>query len=199
MSVLRFEPSPDRGRRATTACIAGILLFHLTGFSSLAHAKMSDCASVVEQSLRSYQEGRFDRAIAALDECLRNQGIEKERRGDAYRILGLCYIAKDDEDRARIAIHQLLLLEPQWQPDPLDDPPAFQRLVADVRTAMSEGRLVSPAETSTQSKGSKNWWILGSLVAAGGALAVVLLSGGGDDPDPDQGADLPEPPGLPED
>lgn len=184
-------------RRFSTAAVAVLLSFHLGGFSSLAQAQSGDCVNVIETSLSSYQEGRFDRAIGALDQCLRNDGIPEERRGEAYRILALCYIAKSDEDRARIAIHQLLLLDPEWQPHPLDDPPAFHRLVIEVRTAMSEGRLVSSTDAAGKSKGRKNWWILGSLVAAGGALAVVLFSG--DDKDPVEGADLPTPPGLPED
>lgn len=61
-----------------------------------------------------------------------------------------------------------------------------------------EPRLLSSSQ-STESKGRKSWWILGSLIAAGGALAVVLFSRGGQNDAPVQETVLPEPPGLPED
>jgi hypothetical protein len=128
---------------------------------------------------------------------LRNQGIERERRGEAHRILALSHIAMDEDERARTAIHQLLLLEPQWQPHPVDDPPELHRLVAEVRTAMSGTQVVSSTPRPAKQEKRKSWWLLGSLLAAGGALAVVLLSGGDDEPA--QETDLPEPPGLPED
>lgn len=197
MSALPLASARGRGTRVTAACVATIIVFHLAAAPSLARAQSSQCATVVEQSSSAYQDGRFDEAIAALDECLRNGGIEQERRGEAYRILALSHIAKDEEDRARTAIHQLLLLEPQWQPHPVDDPPELHRLVAEARTAMSEAQIVSSNPRPAEQKKRKSWWLLGSLLAAGGALAVVLLSGGDDEPA--QETDLPEPPGLPED
>ncbi|MEZ4655880.1 MAG: hypothetical protein R3E12_20410 [Candidatus Eisenbacteria bacterium] len=185
----------DRVRRRLSAAVLVLsLTWQVAGAPAWAQTG-HECDDVIETSLRSYQDGLFDRAIAALDHCLRNEGIASDRRAEAYHVLGLCHLAKDESDRARIAVHQLLLLSPAWEPDPLNDPPAFHRMIADVRKEMSEGRLVSPLET-TETKKRNRWWILGSLAAAGGALAVVLLSGG-DDESPTV-EDLPEPPALPE-
>lgn len=184
---------PDR-RRPLAALLIAITLCHAT---APALAQSSDCSSAIETARDSYFEGRFDKAIDSLDRCLNEGAIPLERRPEAFRMLGLCYVAKDYEGQARTAIHQLLLLTPNWQPDPVEDPAAFQSLVASVRQEMSDGRLVSPGQTSgTAETGSKKkWWLWGGLAAAGGAIAAVLLSGGDDGGD--DTTNLPDPPALP--
>jgi hypothetical protein len=169
----------------------------VAGVLSTAWAQPADCGAAIEDARASYFEGRFDQAVARLDDCLRTDSIPLADRPQAYRILALCHIAKDETSDARTAVHQLLLLRPDWQTDPLEDPPAFQDLVIEVEREMRAGRLVSSGEAGQAGKnGGKKWWILGSLAAAGGAIAVVLLSGGRDEVEPD--ADLPAPPDLPE-
>ena len=168
--------------------VAALLLTHLeVGF-----AQSVDCSRVVEDSTALYYDGRFDRAIDALNHCLKEEEISDDDREQAFRVLGLCYLAKDYVDQARGSIEQLLYLVPDWKPDPQKDPQAFQMLVSDVKEEMKRRRDSSPG----QAKSRKRLWLVGGIVALGAAVAALVAGGGGGSDTSDE--DLPAPPALPE-
>lgn len=173
-------------------------------------AQQQDCAEQLAQAEQQYDIGRFDAVIEALQRC--EQEYTGEQRRQAYRLLSLCYLGKELADDAKDSIRKLLELVPNYQPDPIQDPPAFAEMVAAVKAQIEAEQppveqeqpppplvppivvdeeppptpvVVPPRRKSNVTK----WLLIGGGVVAGGVVAVVLLSGGGDT--------LPGPPDLP--
>jgi len=98
------------------------------------------CETALTDAERLYNEGRFDDVIEILEACLPDDLTEGEK-GKAYRLLSLTYLAKDYLEQARRAIVNLLEIAPSWQPDPVQDPPPFTQMVAEVREEMQAQQL----------------------------------------------------------
>jgi hypothetical protein len=105
--------------------------------------------------------------------------------------MGLTYIAKDYLTEAKSSIENLLKLVPNYQPDPIFDPPPFINLVKEVQ----DETVAKQVTTKEEEPSSNIWWYVG-----GGAAVVlvgaVLLSGGSDE-ETTQTQSLPAPPDIP--
>jgi len=166
------------------------------------------CDTAIPDAEKKYNAGRFDEAISILENCLPGDFTEKDR-GEAYRVLALAYVGKDYLEQAREAVKKLLELVPDWEPDPIQDPPQFQRMVEEMKQKMKtqkqeeppveEEQLIEiPAEPPQQlpsaKKGqSRKFLFIGGGVAVAGALVIALVAGGGGD----GGNRLPNPPPIP--
>ncbi len=107
------------------------ILFLLLGIT--ADLKAQVCIEDLQTSNQQYTVGRFDAAIVSATRCiLKSDATEVERR-DTFRLLALINIAKDDLPQARDAAQRLLELDPAYAPNPVDDPPAFLRMLEDLR------------------------------------------------------------------
>ena len=152
-----------------------------------------------------YLEGQFDEAIRLLQACVVREELFVDEAVQVYRLMGLAYMNKSDMEQAQRVIHDLLQIVPNYEADPIQDPPSYMTLVALVRQEVaaeaqqtpSEQPQVSPDQpqprteevipvvTQTQplpqrwSRTSAKTWFL----ATGGAFvvvtAVVLALGGG--------------------
>ncbi|MCH8126601.1 hypothetical protein IIC38_11630 [candidate division KSB1 bacterium] len=178
------------------------------------------CEAAVAKAEQQYKDGLFDDVIKTLESCL-PVGIKDEEKSKAYRLLSLTFLAKDYLDQARDAIRKLLELAPDWQPDPVQDPPPFTNMVGEMRKHMEEEKkkeLVEqpqeqPAEADKpideqvakpqpQKNGGNKKFLIGFGVAAiVGGLALALGGGGngGTPTVPPVTGDttLPNPPGAP--
>lgn len=100
----------------------------------VAYAQNSGCPELTEAQQR-YDNGRFEEAIALVSQCLDgNRGTAAERQR-AYRLIGLSYIGQDLRDNAREAVMQLVMLVPNFEADPINDPPQFVQMVEEAKTA----------------------------------------------------------------
>ena len=183
-----------------------VTLLAVLCFPAAALAQAEDCPAAIETANDHYQRGRFDDALALLEPCLEDASLTTEQRVQTYRLAAFNYLAKDLTDEARQAVEALLTLEADHELDILMDPPAFVRLVGDVRVAREapppsvvvrdqpEETAPPPAIDKQTDGGGKNlgrWALIGGGLVAGGVLAAVLLLGpGGEDP-------ISGPPGLP--
>lgn len=164
------------------------------------------CDTAIPDAEKKYNAGRFDEAISILENCLPGGFTEKER-GKGYRVLALSYVGKDYLEQARMAVKKLLELVPDWEPDPIQDPPQFQRMVEEMKQKMKtqkqeqppveEEQIIEipaePQQLPTAKKGgSKKFLFIGGGVAVAVALIVALVAGGGGG-----GNRLPKPPDLP--
>jgi outer membrane biosynthesis protein TonB len=95
--------------------------------------EQSICTKNLAEAEKKYNTGRFDEAIVLITECLGQRDISEEEKMKAYRLLGLSYIAKDFLDDARNAVRKLLYMVPSYEPDPVQDPPPFTRLIEEVK------------------------------------------------------------------
>jgi len=92
-----------------------------------------DCVDSLDEAEELYRTGNFDQSIEITIDCLEEDELPEEETLRAYRLLGLSYIAQDILQEARWAISRLLEIVPDFEPDPVQDPPTFSRLVEDVR------------------------------------------------------------------
>jgi tetratricopeptide (TPR) repeat protein len=168
----------------------------------------------LQEADQDYRRGRFDEAVVILTNCLNRPNLTEDQKLRAYRLLGLAYIAKDLLSDARNAINKLLDLVPNYETDPIQDPPPFTRLVEEVRQNKQSTKEEVPqleefprqreeaapedlAQIIPEEKkgGGKKWLLVGGLGVAGGVAALLLIGGGGGDGPPPL---LGVPPSLPE-
>jgi hypothetical protein len=168
-----------------------LLILPVFDCSSILMAQDIDIEKTLADAEQKYTEGRFDETIALLTVCIESPDVTPEQKQKAYRLMGLTYIAKDYLTEAKNSIEKLLKLVPNYQPDPIFDPPPFINLVKEVQ----EETVAKQVTTKEEAESSNIWWYVG-----GGAAVVlvgaVLLSGGSDD-DTTQPQNLPAPPSLP--
>ncbi len=188
-NVERRRPCAQPARFVAVAMLLSIFAAPAVGQNT------NTCGEQLEEAETSYVEGRFDEAIRLVLRCLDRNDVETAQAIDAYRLLALALIRKDELPDARAAIVQLLDVYPEYEPDPIVDPPSFRALVDIVKQQLS------PVATDTsEPPARRSWfrsnlkWILpGGAVVVGGVLAAVLAQGGGSG-GPSQ---LPPPPGAP--
>jgi hypothetical protein len=168
-----------------------LIITPLLNSGVILYAQEIDVAKTLMQAEEKYTEGRFDETIALITVCLDNPTITPEQKQQAYRLMGLTYIAKDYLTEAKNAIESLLQLVPNYKPDPIYDPPPFINLVEEV-----QAEVVAVQAKPEKKETSKLYWYIGGGVAAAALLAVVLFSGGDEDGEEPEKA-LPGPPSMP--
>lgn len=186
-----------------------ILLLVLTpvgeNFGIIFAQSQNECEEELKTAQKKMETGKFDEAIELITQCLNKEGISNETKKQAYRLLGLTYIAKDYLGEARSAVSKLLDVVPNYTPDPDQDPPSFvdivEEQIAERSQPIKQPDVRSTSvddEKSEESDKSLWWWIGGGAVVALVAV-IVLAAGGGDDEgggDP-PATSLPNPPDLP--
>ena len=184
------------------------------------YAQERSCEEVLVEANEMYSRGAFDETIALLDLCIENSGVSDAQRKTAFRLKGLSFIGKGLEVDARESIRRLIQLVPNYEPDPVMDPPNFVQLIAEVKqeidaelnaagppseeatpvvdeSAVLEApppATVTSGTTKRKKKGSTKWIIGGLGVVAAGGLVAVLASGGGGS---SGSGTIAEPPALP--
>lgn len=194
--------------------ISGLLVLPVPYLITPLHAQgQSVCAKNLADAEQRYNTGRFDDAIGLITECLGKKGISEEEKMKAYRLLGLSYIAKDYLEDAKTAVKKLLDMVPNYQSDPVQDPPPFTKLVEEVKEqqkpqekpqqpAVKEpvkkqpDELTKLTQTEPKKKSNKKWYFIGGGVLAAGAIVAIVASSGGGNGETSPSA-LPGPPTLP--
>ena len=113
-----------------------------------------DCTNFLGEADAMYAQGDFDGTISLINRCIDDETISESNRRIAYRLIGLSYIGKGVEGDAKEAVRQLLTLVPNYEPDPVMDPPNFVSMVAEVRQeigvqAPAEPQQEAPAPAQT--------------------------------------------------
>jgi len=188
---MKKSPSIFNSMLILYMCISLIIIPVLGSHNSL-FAQEIDCEKVLKDAEEKYTEGRFDETIALITVCLDNPNISPEQKQQAYRLMGLTYIAKDYLTEAKTAIESLLKLVPNYKPDPIYDPPPFINLVEEVQAETVATKAIAEEEKAD----SKMWWYIGGGVAAVALIAVLVASGGDDEGQPAE-QNLPGPPDMP--
>ena len=184
----------------------GVLLFSLFSVAAVSAQDM-ECQEELSQANALYTTGRFDEAIERVDACLVKEGVSDAERRTAYRLKGLSFIGKGVEIDAKASVQRLLELIPDYQPDPVQDPPDFVAMVDEVKQEISSELTTQEEETAPEEqvvdenpvtqtppspveepvaevaqkkkKGAGRFLLIGAGVAAAGVGAALLF--GGDD------------------
>ena len=106
------------------------------------------CEMQLKEAGHLYNIGNFEEAIVLLTECLETEGVSKEEKLQAYRLLGLTYIAKDYLDLARNAVRKLLEMVPNYKADPIQDPPPFTKLIEEVKQEQPDKEITELEKTA---------------------------------------------------
>jgi tetratricopeptide (TPR) repeat protein len=168
---------------------SGLLLVALLfSLATVPAAAQNACEEELRQAQEHYEFGRFERAITLLNRCLERGDVPQDERERAYRLIGLSYLGQDVLEQARENVRQLLRIAPNYQPNPVQDPPPFRELVAQERQRMGLDQAARdddpPSEPVADDDGGigiGKWLLIGGGVVVAAAAAVLLLSGGDDD------------------
>lgn len=204
--------------------LIGVLLFSL-GYIQPVSAQDMQCQEELSQANALYTVGRFDEAIERVDACLEKESLSDMERRTAYRLKGLSFIGKGVEVDAKASVRLLMELFPNYEPDPVQDPPDFVSLVNEMREEINQELAdqeepTDPVQTEAQEgeapvtqtppdttpepvaqvakkkkKGAGRFILIGAGLAAAGG-AAILLTGGGDGGG-GGGVEISDPPPLP--
>lgn len=116
--------------------LIGVFLFSFISVPVVS-AQDTSCQEELSQANALYTTGRFDEAIVRVDSCLAKEGVSNGERRTAYRLKGLCFIGKGVEIDAKDSVKRLLELIPDYQPDPVQDPPDFVAMVDELKEEIS--------------------------------------------------------------
>ncbi|MDX1531464.1 MAG: hypothetical protein R3362_08050 [Rhodothermales bacterium] len=204
-------------------CVVGWVA---SGSAAAVAQPASPCSSLLTAAEAQYVDREFADAEAFVRSCLAQPDVGDEEAVQAHRLLALIALRQDDLPGAREAALRLLALSFDYEPDPVQDPPAYVALVASVkeqlRVAQVQGRGTEAAggvlgtpggdpEADAESEGTgpaaeprpprkrsglTKWLLIGSGVVAAGVAAVLISSGGTSSP-PTGGDPLPPPPAFP--
>ena len=98
------------------------------------------CAEERADAVNFYLEGQFDEAIRLLQACVVREELFVDEAVQVYRLMGLAYMNKSDMEQAQRAIYHLLQIVPNYEADPIQDPPSYMTLVALVRQGKYKSR-----------------------------------------------------------
>lgn len=183
-------------RKINRFLLASLLFTFICAFNYNVNAQTQKiCTEQLTQAEEHYNRGRFNEAINLITECLDKPEISSVEKKQAYRLLGLAYLAKDYLEEARNTVRKLLEMVPNYESDPVQDPPQFTKLIDEVKQEELEkpeepvakkveqkiDKSVTPKSAKVvdaESKGgSKKWYFIGGgVLVAGGITAAILLS-----------------------
>lgn len=107
--------------------------------------------SSLEDAVNAYHEAEYDRAITLFADVVGDNAQNKGVRKEALQFLGRSYIAKRNEDKARVVIEDLIDLEPPIvELDPDIEPPPLMKLYYDVRKKQTDSYEVERADPGLQ-------------------------------------------------
>ncbi len=86
------------------------------------------CEDAVATANNHFLFGRFDEAIELLEDCLSQEAFSDEEKPAFYKLLVQVFDAKGLEEKVKEMLAALLVLVPNYEPDP-DDPQAFKVMV----------------------------------------------------------------------
>jgi hypothetical protein len=137
------------------------------------------CQTEYEKARELYLSAEFEPAIGLLETCLDAATLRDTTKARMYRMLAFSYLGSGDEEKARLAVENLLDNDPGYEPDPTRDRPDFIRLIQNVRAERNQ-----LTATEDNDRGWVRWVVGAAAVVTLGVLAAVLGGrggGGGDD------------------
>jgi hypothetical protein len=132
------------------------------------------CQTEYEKARELYLSAEFEPAIGLLETCLDAATLRDTTKARMYRMLAFSYLGGGDQEKARLAVENLLDNDPGYQPDPTQDRPDFIRLIQNVREERDQ-----LAASEENGRGWVKWVVGAAAVVTLGVLAAVLAGGGG--------------------
>ncbi|HBS88364.1 MAG: hypothetical protein A2W91_17395 [Bacteroidetes bacterium GWF2_38_335] len=109
-----------------------IIAFLFIGFAGALHSQQN-CAVILKEAEKMFDNGVIENVPALLDECLKN-GFSKDEKIRAYRLIIISYLFDDKKDKAEEYMLKMLKLEPEYEINQSVDPSEFISLLDKYRT-----------------------------------------------------------------
>ena len=103
------------------------------GATIQAQASASPCADTLDTAEQAYRNRSYEEAIALASSCTDSEAVGRETAIRAYRLITLASLRQGALVQARSAVTDLLQIDPDYTPDPVNDPPAYDLFVSMVR------------------------------------------------------------------
>jgi hypothetical protein len=103
------------------------------GATTQAQASASPCADTLDTAEQAYRNRSYEEAIALASSCTDSEAVGQETAIRAYRLITLASLRQGALVQARSAVTDLLKIDPDYTPDPVNDPPAYDLFVSMVR------------------------------------------------------------------
>jgi len=125
------------------------------------------CASSLRTADIQYRAGYFDKALALIKPCLGQQKLSKKEMAEAYKLLGMIGVAKENLQEAKISFLVMLALDPEMTLDERREKPEVIEVFKQVQNGFFE-----------EPKNGKDRWVWISVgMFMSGFIAGALLAG----------------------
>ena len=142
---MNTQPTSPRWRPLLVA------VFGLAVWGLLAAPRGWAQSDTFEEAVDAYQFAEYQRAVDLFSEVAQDTAVDREVRKEALRYLGRAYIARGNQDQARVAIKQLVETEPPLvELDPNREPPPIMDLYYEVRKQLEGGYGVQKEDPGLQ-------------------------------------------------
>lgn len=163
------------------------------------------CERALPAAEDQYRDAAYGEALRLVSACLDQGSASSGQSVTAYRLLALIHLKRDELERARAAVVNLLGVDPTYEADPVASPPAYVSLVAIVQRDLRRREPEAVADRPERRpffRRAGTWMTIGTIVVGGGVASYFALGrdGGAGEPGPTTPpatTPLPIPPGTP--
>lgn len=127
-------------RQVINWCCAVALALAITSTPVL--AQVPPCESALTEAEDLYVGLAFAEAERLVRACLAQSAISNDEALRAYRLLALLHLRQDELSEAKQAVLRLLGISFEYEPDPVQEPPAYVALVASVKDQLRVEQVV---------------------------------------------------------
>jgi len=91
------------------------------------------CADTLATAETAYRTRDYQRAVSLASPCTDPTTVTDTTAIRAYRVITLASLRQGNLERARSAVQGILQIDPEYQADPVNDPPSYDLLVTMLR------------------------------------------------------------------
>lgn len=186
--------------------LSGVLALLLSVGDVGAQAAGSEvCERALPAAEDQYRDAAYGEALRLVSACLDQGSASPEQSVRAYRLLALIHLKRDELERARAAVVNLLGVDPTYEADPVASPPAYVSLVAIVQRDLQSREQEAVADRPERRpffRRTGTWMTIGTIVVGSGVASYFALgrdseAGETSPTTPPAATPLPIPPGTP--
>ncbi len=131
-------------RRAALPLLGLFLLWTSSPLDTSAQTAPS-CEREIQTAKEAYLNQEFRQVVTLLSDCLEQPGLPPKQAIRGYRLKSLSFFRQNSLVAARTAIERILSIDPEYRPDPVENPPSYALLVSMVRNLKDERTPPRPA------------------------------------------------------
>lgn len=124
----RFKNSAELQQKVWRTSDFASLWILVLWLAATVNLKAQDCSDAIYRADKMYANGQISQVIESLEPCV-SGSLNADERFEAYRLLALAYLNNQDQEKADEYIRKLLMIKPQYQKYPNNDPLELTRRI----------------------------------------------------------------------